>query len=119
MYMTKNTPCIICRQKNNFPKENRLNQILSIIRMNQLAPADKYDRLTWSLHVSCRYGLSCSLLNQKEMNCKRMAQQIDVYMPNIIASDARIYYDILSLMQGEFPNIYVYMERKRAKRKSA
>ena len=48
-----------------------------------------------------------------------MAQQIDAYMPNIIASDARIYYDILSLMQGEFPNIYVYMERERAKRKSA
>ena len=113
----KSDVCMICRKKNDRSKVMRLQQILD--RMQSLTP-DRHGRrlnLQWGANSRCQYGLSCPTLQQMDTECRRLQERIEGYFAELVKADDGMFFDVLRLLQGYYPAVYVYLERERAKAK--
>ena len=108
---------MICHKKNDRSEVMRLQRILD--RMQRLKPDrhGKHRNLQWGSNSRCRYGLPCPSLQQIDIECRRLQEKIEGCFVELIKADDGMFFDVLRLLQGYYPAVYVYLERERARQK--
>lgn len=101
--------CMFCTQKNHSSKLERLKLLQQTIYSHKIIPVqetDTHDTFFWHIHSNCNYGISCNHLRQMDMEAERIATRLEPYLTSIALQDSEIYYTVLNLLSGYFPEAY-------------
>ena len=115
-----NTICRVCTSKNDNAKLHRLELILNTLEQGGIRKAPlngSREHLLWGSRMHCRYGIACPQIEQTESRCRSLENRIEGYFePLFISKNEALFWKILRLMQGYFPDVYRYLEREWRKR---
>ena len=111
--------CMLCRSKQK-PEEicRKLNRIEELLRKEESAEGGWY--LNWGIRFRCHYGLGCPSLDVERINQEEQARRLTPKMRQLAlhGSDGK-FYEVLRILQGDFPVVYRQMEIWRAERRKA
>lgn len=105
-------PCSTCRNHGDQMMKQALLNLSTLCR--DFHPAEEHrhqERLPWHIHSSCRYQISCPDLRQFDMECKRIAEDMDEKLIAIATEHSPLYHKVLGYLQGNFPAVHAALER--------
>ena len=111
-------PCMMCHDKNNSHTESKLRRMEMMLREVEPVEDSSYLRrhsFNWSIHHRCKYGISCNDLRNADIRCNDIARRLeDKLVAVAMSDDNQLYFEMLQMLRGDFPNIYHSMEILRA-----
>ena len=117
--MMQHTICMICDRNTDNKYYPMLLKMQRLLESSHVEPVKgRYEHLPWSINIRCEYGISCDKLKDQEQKARRLASELEPY---IIAASQRendaLYHNVLHLLQGYFPAVYLSVERYHHKKK--
>ena len=112
-------PCAICREKNNSSSLEQLKRIREFLERNVDKDIDSMEAdeagiarvFMHSTHNHCRYGLTCQSLSNMTIEANNIAIMIENKIAAFVQNaDKAKLHELLSLVQGYFPQAYVMIE---------
>ena len=111
------SPCVVC----HIPCDTMKRETLR--RLEELCHDATDDRhgircsFLWGLHSRCRYGLTCTKLQQFDSECRLTAGRIERKIVDAVFRSDVTYFKMYKLCRGYFPQVCDELERIRAELK--
>ncbi len=124
-YLMNGSPCYVCHNKGDHMIELRLRQMEETCQMAGISKSESRHNYMWGIHSHCRYGLSCSDLEQFDRECETLARNVEPYITGLAEAYAKdekyatAYHEVLDLCRGYFPAVYRQLEMIHGERAKA
>lgn len=109
-----NTPCMVCKQKNDTYLYYQLDSLYRDLR-NTIQPVESRERFNWYNNIKCKYGLQCNDLNMYNNKLNRLCEELTPYLVAVAQSNesnrTELLQRCLRVLRGNYPNVYRQLEQ--------
>ncbi len=107
-----NGMCAICHDKQNDMRARKLEKIREILYDVDNRINGRIKRFNWGYGQKCRYGMPCPELQRTANRETMLIREIEPKLNNVLlGTDVRLKRMLLEQLRGDFPSVYVEVER--------
>lgn len=114
----KSNVCIICRYNSINDKVMTMKILIDILSRAKIIPNTNSINFDWGSVERCKYGIpTCNKIQEQQTYYKNCTSKLNGMLTELCKSSSndKLYYEILSLLRGKFPKVYVQFEREYRK----